>query len=43
MGAIAGSGAAMNPNHCSAVILPGTLNEQTLTRISSEPREVQTR
>ena len=43
MGAIAGPGAAMNPNHCSAVMLPGTLNEETFTPISSERREVQTR
>jgi hypothetical protein len=43
MGAIAGSGAAMNPNHYSAVMLPGTLNEETFTPILSQRREVQTR
>ena len=40
MGAIAGSGTAMHPNHCSAVMLPGTLNEETFTPISSQGREV---
>ena len=43
MGAIARSGGPMHPNHCSAVMLPGTLNEETFTPISSQRREVQTR
>jgi hypothetical protein len=43
MGAIAGSGTAMNPNHCSAVMLAGILNEETFTPISSQRREVRTR
>jgi hypothetical protein len=43
MGAIARSGAAMNSNHCSAVMLAGILNEETFTPISSQRKEVQTR
>jgi hypothetical protein len=42
MGAIAGSGAAMSPNHCSAIMWAGILNEETFTPNSSQRREVQT-